>query len=94
MRITTSCLVGMTLVFFAAQATAAERATSARAEAAKVKTLKKAVRKPVRHEYENVAGFKGGLNDPLYSYAAAEMPVMGPRAPVITQWPMPNTVWW
>lgn len=95
MRIATSCLVGMTLVFFATQASAAERAGSmARAQTVKVKMAKKTVRAPVRHEYENVAGFKGRLNDPLYAYAAAEPQATGPHMPVVTQWPMPFTVWW
>jgi hypothetical protein len=94
MRMTSKCLMGMAaLVFFATQATAAERpAASARAEVVKVKTVKKIVRAPVRHEYENVAGFKGRVNDPLYAYAAE--PVAPRMGPVITQWPMPNTVWW
>lgn len=98
MRIMNKCLIGTAaLVFCAAQAHAAERAAPpARAQVAKVKTVKKTVRAPVKHEYENVAGFRGRLHDPLYSYAAAPGAVsaMGPRPPVITQWPMPNTVWW
>lgn len=97
MRIASKCLIGMmALVFCAAQANAAGRTTtSAHAEVVKVKTVKKAVRKPVRHEYENVAGFRGRLHDPLYSFAA-ESPAMAtaPHTPVITQWPMANTVWW
>ena len=87
------------VLFAAYTASAAERpATSARVEVAKVKTVKKTVRASVKHEYENVAGFKGRVHDPLYSYAAEPPAVvtaepMGAR-PVITQWPMPNTVWW
>ena len=86
------------VLFSVCAATATERsATTARAEVVKVKTVKKTVRAPIKHEYENVAGFKGRVRDPLYSFAA-EPPAltqpMGPHSPTITQWPMPNTVWW
>src|SRR5690349_13419511 len=98
MRIASKCLIGMAaLVFFAAQASAAERSgASARADVVTVKKAKKTVRAPARHEYENIAGFKGQLNDPLYSYAAEPPAVVAPQpmGPTVTQWPMPNTVWW
>lgn len=88
------------IVFAACTANAEARSASrARIEVVKIKKVKKIVHAPVQHEYENVAGFRGQLHDPLYSYAAEPSAVvapepMGPPAPVITQWPMPNTVWW
>ena len=96
MRHSSKILIAATaaVLFSACTATAAERpSTTARAETVKVKTVKKTVRAPVKHEYEDVAGFKGRVRDPLYSFAA-EPEAMVPRRPIITQWPMPNTVWW
>ena len=75
------------LLLVAGSADAAQRQ---KPKAASVQTTAK--RLPPHLDYRNVAGFTGRLNDPLYAYAAE--PVPSRMGPVLTQWPMPNTVWW
>jgi hypothetical protein len=75
------------LLLVAGSADAAQRQ---KPKAASVQTAAK--RLPPHLDYRNVAGFTGRLNDPLYAYAADVPPTR--MGPVITQWPMPNAVWW
>ena len=79
------------LMFNAATADAKSTRTNA-THATSTMKAQKTVRVSVRHEYENVASFRGRVDDPLYAYAAE--PVPSRMGPVITQWPMSNTVWW
>ena len=61
------------------------------AQASSMVKARKQARGPLR-DYENVGGFRGRVDDPLYSFAAEPPSSMG--APVITNFPMPHTVWW
>lgn len=89
-RIVTLSMASVVLLSLVLSAEAAPRRAAKAPEAAQPGVTVKTIRKG---EYANVAGFKGRVNDPLYSYASEPLPAK-PKTPVITSFPMPYTVWW
>jgi hypothetical protein len=85
--------IAMGLMSAAALLLVAGSADAAQRQKPTAASVQTAAKRLPHLDYRNVAGFTGRLNDPLYAYAAADVPPTR-MGPVITQWPMPNAVWW
>jgi hypothetical protein len=93
LKITTGlAAAALLLVTASAQAGDQKNSKSAQAEGSQASANAR-VTTPRMPEYLNVAGFKGSVNDPLYSFAAVPAPAPTPR-PTVSSFPLPYAVWW
>ncbi len=97
---TTTALTAAALLLLTTGAQAGNQKSSS-AQTARASVVVKAA-KPTRihasvPKYLDVAGFKGSVRDPRYAYASVRAPApartLTPQA-TVSQFPMPNAVWW